>query len=271
MIEKRQNRYIKFYVAAVIILLVFLHYLGALAIVEDYFLGVAGNFQNQTYTFLTKLKYSFVNFQEAQDLKKESIAQKDEIAQLTYENSQLKDLQRENEQLRQVLGFVKDKDFDYVVAKVIGRDLARTNTLIINRGRVDGLRLGLPVVVNNGVIIGKIFDLKENTATILLLTDQLSQLSAGKESLNKPMGLANGEFGLSIKLELIPQDTDLQAGDVIITSGQENDIPRGLVIGQVNRIISYENELFKSATINPLADYGEITILSVIIPKIYNQ
>jgi len=79
--------------------------------------------------------------------------------------------------------------------------------------------------------------------------------------------LAKGEFGLSIKVELVPQDFDLKEGDLIITSGLEKDIPRGLIIGKVNRIISYENELFKSATINPLVDYGEITIISIIIPK----
>jgi rod shape-determining protein MreC len=271
MIEKRKKHYIKYYIAAVVILLVFLYYLGILAKIEDYFLETVANFQNYTYIFLTKLKYSFVNFQEAQNLKKENALQKSEINQLVYENSQLKALQQENEKLRQLLNFTKDKDFDYLVAKVVGRDIVRANTLIINKGKVDGVREGYPVAVDKGVIIGKIIDLKDNTATALLLTDQLSQLSVSTEDTNKSIGLARGEFGLSIKVELIPQDFNLQEGDLIITSGLEKEIPRGLIIGKVNRVISHENELFKSATINPLTDYGEITILSVIIPKVYSQ
>ena len=267
MIAERKNRQIKFYIAAVVILLVFLHYLGALAVIEDYCLEVLAGVQNNTYTFFTKLKYSFVNYQEAQNFKKANSEQKEQINQLTYEISQLKSIEGENEKLRQALDFKKDKDFDLLMAKVISRDLNRPNTLIINKGEFDGLKNGYPVIVDNGIIVGKIIDVRKNTATILLLTDQLSQLVVSLINSNKAIGVAKGDFGLSIKVESIPQDLEIKESDLIITSGLENDIPRGLIIGKVNRIISYENELFKSATISPLTDYGEISVLGVVIPK----
>lgn len=271
MIETKKNKQIKFYIAAVIILLVFLHYLGILAKPEYFIMNILSNLQNNTYTFFTKLKYSLVNYQEAQNLKKENIDQKEQINQLTYQISQLNAVEQENEKLRQIINYAKDREFDLLVAKVISRDLNRPNTLIINRGEVDGLKDGFPVAVDNGIIIGKLIDVRKNTATVLLLTDQLSQLAVSLINSNKAIGLAKGEFGLSIKVELIPQDLDIKENDLIITSGMEQNIPRGLIIGKVNRIISYENELFKSATISPLADYGEITILSVVIPKVIIQ
>jgi len=267
MLETKKNKYIKFYIAAVIILLVFLHYLGFLSVPENFVMNMLSNAQNTSYVFLTKLKYSIVNFQEAQNLKKENIEQKEEINQLTYEVSQLEQLEQENEKLRQIIDYKKDKDFDLITGKVISRDLNRANTLIINRGEFDGLKPGFPVIVDNGIIIGKLIDVRKNTSTILLLTDQFSQLAVSSVNSNKAIGLAKGEFGLSIKVELIPQDLSIKEDDLIITSGMEQNIPRGLIIGRVNRIISYENELFKSATISPLADYGEITLLSVVIPK----
>lgn len=267
MLEKKKSRLIKFYVLAVIILLIFFYYLGFLAKGEKYFLNFLSQIQNNTYSFLTKLNYSFINYQEAQYLKKENSELKRQYNELVYVNSQLSQLESENERLRNILNFHEEQEFNYLVAKVIGRDFNRVNTLIINKGKQGGLKEGYAVVVDQGIIIGKVIETKDNVAIILLLTDKLSQLAVSTISNNKTTGLAQGEFGLSIKVELIPQNIEIKEGDVIITSGLESNIPRGLVIGQVNRIISQENDLFKSVTIRPLVDYDEITILSIIIPN----
>jgi len=269
MIEQKKNRLIKFYLLAVVILLIFLHYLKVLAVIEDYFLGITSEAQNQTYIFLTKIKYSFINYQEAQNLKKENAVLKQQLDELLFENSQLTAYKTENEQLRALLSFKEEQSCDLLLAKVIGRDVNRSNTLIINKGRLDGIKEGYPAIVDKGIIIGKIIDAKDNLSTILLITDKLSSLAVSTISSNKTCGLAKGEYGLSIKVELIPQDLQLKENDIMVTSGQEKDIPRGLILGKINRIISYENELFKSATISPLIDYEEISILSIIIPKQY--
>lgn len=269
MLEERKNRLVKYYIIAVIILLIFFHYLGFLKFLEDNFFEALGASQNSTYVFLTKLKYSFVNYQEAQNLKKENLSLKEQIAILTYKNSELTAYKLENEKLRNILNFQEGKDYTTIVAKVIGKDLNKANTLIINKGKADGIKDGYAVVVDQGIIIGKIIEAKDYISTILLLTDKLSQLAVSTESSNKTTGLAEGEYGLSLKVNFIPQDLEIKEADLIITAGSETDIPRGLLIGKINRIISQENELFKSATINPLIDYNEISILAVIIPKQY--
>lgn len=266
MIEKKQNRLVQLSILAVIILLIFLHYLKITKTMEDFVFSRIFDAQGQTYAFLTKLKTSFVNYQEAQDLQKNTLELEHKYNQLLYDNSQLMVYKQENEKLRNILQFISGKDFKNTLAKVIGRDSNRSNTLIINRGKNSGLVVGYPVVVDNGIIIGKVIDVKDNLATILLLTDKLSQLAVSTINLNKSIGLASGEYGLSLKVELIPQDIILNQGDLIITSGLEQNIPRGLVIGMVNRIVSSENDLFKTVTINPLANYEEITIVDVIIP-----
>jgi rod shape-determining protein MreC len=269
MLEKKKNRYIKAILIAVVILLIFLHYLGVLARVENSIFEFLGNIQNGGYTFLTKLKYSFVNYQEAQNLKRENSQLKEEVNILLYKNSELISYKDENEGLRSLLNFVAEKEFDYQVAKVIGKDINRANVIIINKGKLNKIDLNFPVVVDNGIMIGKIIGVKDNLAEVLLLTDKLSQVAVSTISANKTTGLAEGEYGLSIKMSLIPQDLEIKEGDIIITSGKENNIPRGLIIGKINRLISQENELFKSATISSTINYDELTIVSVIIPKSY--
>ncbi len=269
--KKKKNRLVKFFILAVIILLIFFYYLGVLFKGENYFIGFFSDLQNDSYTFFTKLKYSFINYQEAQQLKTENDQLKQELNQLSYENSQLVGYKLENDKLRSMLNFFEEQNFDYVMGKVIGRDLNRVNTLIINKGKNDGIQAGYAAVVDQGVIIGKVAEVKDNLLTILLLTDQASQLAVSTLSSNETTGLAKGEFGLSIKVDLIPQDIGIRQDDLLITSGLEKFIPRGLILGKVNRIISQENDLFKSATINPLVDYNQITILSIIIPKDYTN
>jgi rod shape-determining protein MreC len=267
MIEKRKSRKIKIYIIAVIILLIFLHSLGILAKPEYYALRVFTDLQHKTYTFLTKLRFSFINYQEAQAFKRENEELKSRLNNLIYENSQLKSYKLENKKLKELLNYFQEKEFSYLTAKVIGRDIDKDNTLLINLGKDQGIREGYPVVVDNGIIIGKIIDAKDNISTILLVTDNLSQLAISTIDINKTTGLAKGEFGLSIKVELIPQDLEIKEQDLIITSGAEENIPRGLILGKVNRIISHKNDLFQSVVISPLVDYEEITFLSIIIPK----
>ncbi|MCX6745205.1 MAG: rod shape-determining protein MreC [Candidatus Parcubacteria bacterium] len=267
MLVERKNRLIKFYIIAVIILLIFFHYLGVLRIFEDNFFNVMGMAQGNTFNFLTKLKYSFINYQDAQNLKKENTELKEQLNQLNYDNSQLKAYQVENEKLRTILNFKEDKNYNTVLAAVIGKDTNKANSLIINKGFQDGVRDGFAVVVDRGIIIGKIIDTKDYMSTVLLLNDKMSQLAISLESSNKTNGLAEGEYGLSLKVNYIPQDILINEGDFIITSGTEANIPRGLLIGKINRIISQGSELFQSATINPLIAYNEISIVAVIIPN----
>lgn len=269
--KKSKNKLFIYLSLAVFILLIFLHFLGFLNIPVSFVLDKFSAGQNSSFSFFTKLKYSFINFQEAQDLKNENQELQQQINQLLAENTQLLALKSENEQLRQILNFNKDSEHDYVMSKIVGKDINRSNTFIINKGKNDGIALDYPVIAGHGVIIGKIIEVRNNISVVLLLTDNLSQLGITKQDLNKSIGLAQGEFGLSIKAELIPQDIELNEDDIIISSGLEKIVPRGLIIGRISRITSTENDLFKSAIISPVLDYQELTVLSVIIPKIYQN
>ncbi|OGY42388.1 MAG: rod shape-determining protein MreC [Candidatus Buchananbacteria bacterium RBG_13_36_9] len=270
MIEKQKNKLIKVILLAVIILLIFLHFTGILIKTEDYLFNIFTNGQNKFFIFISRLKNSFINYQEGQNLKKENEQLKEQINQLIYENSQLNSYKLENEELRTVLNFKESKKYNLILAEVIGKDIDKPNTLLINKGIKDGIKEGYPVIINNGIIIGKIINAKDFVSTILFITDNLSKLTVSTEKSNKSIGLAEGEFGLSIKITYIPQDLEIKEGDLIITSGTETTIPRGFIVGALNRIISQENELFKSASLIPLVDYNEIILVSVVIPNEYN-
>ena len=69
-----------------------------------------------------------------------------------------------------------------------------------------------------------------------------------------------------MKMGFVPQTADIKAGDLIVTSGLEEGIPRGLVIGKVAEIKGESNDPWRLAIVETLIDPDDLTIVSVILP-----
>ena len=78
-------------------------------------------------------------------------------------------------------------------------------------------------------------------------------------------GIVRGERGLSLKMELIPQNEVISGGDVIITSGLETGTPRGLVIGTIDSVIKESRSPFQTAIIRSPVNFGNLDYVLVII------
>jgi len=52
----------------------------------------------------------------------------------------------------------------------------------------------------------------------------------------------------------------------VVTSGLEEKIPGGLVIGKVTKVNSDSNEVWQSADIEPLIDFDHLTMVSILLP-----
>jgi rod shape-determining protein MreC len=138
-------------------------------------------------------------------------------------------------------------------------------TIIIDRGSADGLTNGHPVIVGNGLLIGKLVRVDEHTSVVRLLSDYQSRVAATVVNREKSLGLVEGGYGLTVKLDLIPQNEVIRPGDVIITSGLEAYIPRGLVIGTVEVVEKKTQEPFQQAIIKTAADLHSITLVSILL------
>lgn len=191
-----------------------------------------------------------------------------ENERLLAENVALQLLKEENQTLRQQLDFYSQHQYNKKLVNIIGRGdpLSNRKMVTIDAGRADGLRAGLPLVAGNGLFIGKIFAVEEGIAHAYLLTDERCQVAAGVSGRLETEGLAAGENGLAVRLTLVPQDQPLTAGEVIVTSGLEPDVPAGLIIGEVQEVERESNDVFQSAVISPAGRLTELGAVSVIIP-----
>lgn len=254
---------------AVIGLLIFFHYLRVLAPIENLILNILNPVQEKIYN-LGKNLNNFCSSTVDQSLY-------DEISKLAIENAKLKILEKENQILKEKLNFFEENQNKFVLARIIGQDPLESNALILNKGEESGIKIGFPVIVNEGIMIGKIVKVEKNVSTVLFLTDSRSKVAAfvlkqneGSEKQNAKeqfvSGIVLGKHGLSIRMELIPQNEKITRGDLVITSGLEKDIPQGLLIGKIDSVTNEAEAVFQSAAVKSFALFDNLSIVAVIIP-----
>jgi rod shape-determining protein MreC len=86
------------------------------------------------------------------------------------------------------------------------------------------------------------------------------------EAKERTTGVTEGDMGLTIKMQFVPQGENVKEGDIVISSGLEENIPHGLVIGKVIRVEKDSNEVWQSLVIESIVDLDELKIVSVIKP-----
>ena len=248
-----------------ILLLFFLHYIKVLRPVENVLIAVTKPAISATYRMSNWVGQNYLDLKSKRELSSENTELKDQLAGLLKEKSLYLAEREENVFLKQQLDFVTDNNFDFEIAEVIGRNADNTqNSLIIGKGTKHGMQVGQPVVSANGFLIGKINKVGKNSSIILLINDDLSKVAAKIQNQSKTIGLVEGEFGLGIMMNLIPQTEMVREEDVVVTSGLEKGVPANIVIGMIDSVTKEPEELFQTASIHSIIDFGKITLVNVI-------
>jgi rod shape-determining protein MreC len=152
----------------------------------------------------------------------------------------------------------------YLAAAVIGRDPSPfLHYVIINRGSNDGILRGMPVVTNQG-LIGRVDAVIADAARIQLITDPASSVNVRLQNAETEASLVGSVTG-DVALQLIPQDINVQPGDLVLTSGLGGGYPPDLIIGQVGNVRSRDFDLFQQATVQPVVDFNRLEIVLVIV------
>lgn len=196
-------------------------------------------------------------------LQEENARLSEELNRYKSENARLLEVQEENRSLRLDLGFAEKSGFDYVAARVTAYDPSDVRGMLtISSGEADGVKVGM-AAVHEGFLVGRVDEVGESYARIMLVTDPLSALPVSIQGTDTS-GIARGELGSGLVMEKIPQGDSVETGDMVITSGLGGEIPRGIIIGKVEKVESKENSLFVSANIRPEARLQDVLRVLVI-------
>ena len=151
----------------------------------------------------------------------------------------------------------------YIAASVIARDVSPfMHYVIIDRGSDDGLRKGMPVITQQG-LVGKIAAVTAGAARVELINDPGSSINVILQQ-SGVEAVLNGDITGEIGLDMISQNAVVQPGDLVMTSGLGGNYPANLVIGQVVTVRSEAYSLFQSASVQPAVDFSQLAIVLII-------
>ncbi len=185
-----------------------------------------------------------------------------EIARLLGEVRDLKSLERENEELRGVLGFATRAQRDLIPAEVIARSRdGWWQTIRINKGAEHGVSTNQAVISVDG-LVGRVVSVAPRTADVLLISDPTCRV-AGQILRTGSFGLVAGrgpqwDGSVVCRMEFINKNIPIRPGDEVITSGLGGVFPRGLLIGYVDRVVTDRSGLYQYADIISKADIGTL-------------
>ena len=232
--------------------------------VRGIFLGVAYPFQKTFYLLSEKTGNVFALLSSIGTLKDENEKLLRENGQLASQVAALTDEKKENDDLRKQLQLAPNKNYQLAAAMVIAQDPRGAGSwIMVDKGSGSGVETGMPVIVYDGILIGRVSEVYESSSKITLLTDASTSINATDLSTGAK-GIITGEYGLGLALNMVEQTEVLNQGDDVVTSGLGGRIPKGFLIGQVAQVKSSSDKLFQQALIIPRVKYSDLDTVFVV-------
>lgn len=181
----------------------------------------------------------------------------------TLESSQIKlaELLKENEILKNDLGFISNSELSFIPANVTARSpLGVFPSITLDKGQAEKVKEGA-AVLESGFLLGQIRQVFEHTAVAWLITNP---------NLLVPVLLTNSRTNVLLKaslsglvLEDIPQDVDIKVDEPVVTSGLVEDLPKGIAVGKVAKIMGSRSDIFKSAVLTSPLDFNRLEVVLI--------
>lgn len=202
--------------------------------------------------------------QDTARLRQRNLELEAEVAQLQAQIIELQQRLAETNVLSALVDFARaNPEYRYQAAAVISRDPNPfLHYVIINRGSDDGLRRGMPVVTQQG-LIGRIVAVTAGATRVQLITDPASTVNVRLDP-SQAQAVLLGQITGDIVLEMIPQDAKVEPGDLVLTSGLGGGYPPNILVGQVASIRSQEQDIFQRAAVQSVVDFSKVEIVLVI-------
>ncbi|MBX7097855.1 MAG: rod shape-determining protein MreC [Myxococcaceae bacterium] len=187
-----------------------------------------------------------------------------ELSQTRAELNTLREASLENERLRKLLGYVERSVDTEIAARVVGVNPSpQFLSVRLSRGESDGVHVGMPVVTPDGVL-GQVVRTVSGSADVMLLSDPVSRVGAVLQRTRVRATVVGTGDGKRLALENTGRDADVQANDVVVTSGTDGIFPKGLVLGTVEAVQRAPSGLFLSAQLAPAVVPGTVEEVLVV-------
>ena len=193
-------------------------------------------------------------------------------AELANMNQDIRDAQTyktENERLRELENLTeKHTDYDLAIANVVSRSGGSYgSTMTISQGSSIGLEAGMCAITETGQVVGILSEVGTNWATVTTILDTTSEIGAYIFGSGYTC-IAQGDFTLmkegKLRASYLSSSATIRNSDQLLTSGDGDIYPPGLVIGGVTDVGDDETNVAKYAVITPTVDLDAVEQVFVI-------
>lgn len=160
-------------------------------------------------------------------------------------------LQAENSRMRQLLSASEFVEERVLITELVGTPPdTETHRLIIDRGTIDGVDIGQPVIDAQG-IFGQVVIAGDETSEVILVSDREHALPVEVlRSGSRAIAEGTGDYSY-LRLRNVPPTMDIQVGDEVVSSGLGQRFPSGYPVGTVFSIDSSRSSPFMDVRITP--------------------
>ena len=179
-------------------------------------------------------------FSSIDKIREENSSLKEEIDNLESFLTEAQAAKDENARLREYIDIKKSyPELKMTDALIIGRESENYSTFFtLDCGENDEIKTGMAVIVKDGVV-GSICEVGKNWSRVRIITEASASVGAYVQRSGE-IGLVCGDIskkdtGACI-LKYLPENADIEVGDLIFTSGEGSVYPKGLFIGKVSKV-----------------------------------
>lgn len=209
----------------------------------------------------------YERFNTQKNLLSTNIALKQDILSYKSELLLLDQYREENQRLRKLLGSSFIRDEKKLVTEVMAVDSSPyRHQVLIDKGRMDGVYEGQPVINEKG-IVGKVTFVASHNSRVLLLTDTNSAIPV-QVIRNDIRVIASGNGNIdTIQLDHIPTSLDIQKGDLLVTSGLGGQYPEGYPVAVVSSVKIDKHRQFSAIDAAPVVNFERLRYLLLVWPN----
>ena len=184
-------------------------------------------------------------------------------AELMLENNRLRKYGLENNELNSLLDFKQNSNYSLLTAEIVSRLISKiSGYVIISKGTNDGVRNGMPVINDKG-LIGIVINAAGNYSSVRLFENSLFKVAVKIERSNVN-GVLNWD-GKNLLVKNVPTTEDVEVGDRVVISELSSMLPPSIPVGLVVEKESTLSGVLTNLVIKPFVDLGDIRNVMIML------
>jgi rod shape-determining protein MreC len=227
-------------------------------------LAIVAPFERLTTGAGHGIRAAWANYIDLRHVRQQYLDEKRQNDQLRLQRAALAEDALEAQRLRAMLGFRQNFAPATVVAQVIGTSGSdQSRLLTLDKGSRDGLKPDMAVITPTG-IVGKLRDVFPNTSQLLLIDDPTAGAGVILASTRMHAILHGSPQGRVVITNLTP-NSQIKAGDAVVTSGGDGVFPRGLPVGTIESIaLDPTHQPYALITLHTAVDLNQLDEVLIV-------